>query len=123
MIAPLNSMNIFSNLSPEDTASWDSTLKIWDLVSGQELRILKGHNGQVLGVSVFSDGSKAVSVGSDRTLKIWDLHTGGAIASFTADSTLLTCTVAPDNTTIVVGDILGCVHFLRLENMDGGKEE
>lgn len=116
-------MNIFSNLSPEDTASWDSTLKIWDLASGQELRILKGHNGQVLGVSVFYDGSKAVSVGSDRTLKIWDLDTGDAIASFTADSTLLTCTVTPDNTTIVAEDSLGCVHFLRLEDMDGVKEE
>ncbi len=69
------------------------------------------------------DASKAVSVASDRTLKIWDLHTGGAIASFTADSTLLTCTVAPENTTIVAGDILGCVHFLRLEDIDGVKEE
>ena len=116
-------MNIFSNLSPEDTASCDSTLKIWDLASGQELCTLKGHNGQVLGVAVFPDGSKAVSVASDHTLKIWDLDMGGAIASFTADSTLLTCTVAPDNTTIVAGDILGCVHFLRLEDMDGVKEE
>ena len=99
------------------SASWDSTLKIWDLASGQ------GHNGQVIGVSVFPDDSKAVSVVSDRALKIWDLDTGGAIASFSADSTLLTCTVAPDNTTIIAGDILRCVHFLRLEDMDGVKEE
>lgn len=89
----------------------------------EDYNLLKGHNSQVLGISVFPDGSKAVSVASDRTLKIWDLHTGGAIASFSADSTLLNCTVAPDNTTIIAGDILGCVHFLRLENMDGVKEE
>lgn len=120
-------MNTFTNFLPNRkkviSASWDSTLKIWDLASGQEIGILKGHNSQVLGVSVFPDGSKAVSVASDRTLKIWDLDTGGAIAGFSADSTLLTCTVAPDNTTIMAGDISGCVHFLRLEDMDGGKEK
>jgi WD40 repeat protein len=84
---------------------------------------LKGHNGKVIGVSVFPDGSKVVSVASDRSLKIWDLDMGDTIASFSADSTLLTCTVASDNTTIIAGDILGCVHFLRLEDMDGVKEE
>ena len=105
------------------SASWDSSLKIWDLATGQEILPLKGHNGQVLSVSIFPDGSKAVSVASDRTLKIWDLDKGKAIASFSADSTLLTSTVVPDNTIIVAGDILGCVHFLHLEGIDGGKKE
>ncbi|GAB1537904.1 hypothetical protein NUACC21_05590 [Scytonema sp. NUACC21] len=100
------------------SASWDSSLKIWDLATGKEIDTLKGHNAQVLSVSVFPDGSKVVSVASDRTLKVWDLEKGKAIASFSTDSTLLTCTVAPDNTTIVAGDILGCVHILQLEGMD-----
>jgi WD40 repeat protein len=100
------------------SASWDSTLKVWDLTSGRELHTLKGHRGQVIAVSVTYDGLKAISASSDRTLKIWDLEEGRIIAGFSSDSTLLTCTVAADNATLVAGDILGRVHFLRLEGID-----
>jgi hypothetical protein len=38
------------------------------------------------------------------------------IATFTADAPVLSCTVAPEGGSIIAGDALGRVHFLRLEN-------
>lgn len=39
------------------SASWEKTLKLWDLVRGRELRTLSGHTGLVAGVAVTRIGS------------------------------------------------------------------
>ena len=46
---------------------------------------------------------------------MWDLTNGRQIATFTADADVLACAMTPDGRTIVAGDGLGRVHFLRLE--------
>ncbi|WP_437589434.1 AAA family ATPase [Sorangium sp. So ce1000] len=58
------------------SGSWDKTLKVWDLATGQLLRTLAGHADSVNGVAVTSDGRIAVSASSDKTLKVWNLVTG-----------------------------------------------
>lgn len=69
------------------------------------------------------DGCRAVSVSYDRTLKVWDLETGIIVASFTSESPIFCCVIAPDGVTIapdgviiVAGEASGRVHFIRLEN-------
>ncbi|MFM6209344.1 MAG: hypothetical protein ACKPEZ_28475, partial [Planktothrix sp.] len=56
------------------------------------------------------------SVARDRTMKVWDLHSGSTVAGFSGDGELLSCAVAPDDVTVVVGEASGRLHFLRLEN-------
>ncbi|WP_437537469.1 AAA family ATPase [Sorangium sp. So ce726] len=58
------------------SASFDKTLKVWDLATGQLLRTLEGHTDPVLDVVVTSDSHFAVSASEDKTLKVWDLATG-----------------------------------------------
>ena len=58
------------------SASYDFTLKVWDMESGRELRTIMGHSGVPLGVAVSEDGRQAVSSYTDGTLKVWDLETG-----------------------------------------------
>jgi WD40 repeat protein len=60
------------------SASSDSTLKVWDLATGQAVRTLEGHHDWVKGVAVTPDGRFAVSASGDNTLKVWDLATGQA---------------------------------------------
>ena len=57
------------------SASWDETLKVWDLETGRALRTLEGHSDFVTGVAVTPDGKRAVSASEDETLKVWGLDT------------------------------------------------
>ena len=51
---------------------FDSTLKVWDAETGQELLTLKGHSDWVRSVSFSPDGKRIVSGSDDNTLKVWD---------------------------------------------------
>jgi WD40 repeat protein len=67
-------------LSPDGrravSGSHDTTLKVWDLERGRELRKLEGHSHWVNTVAVSPDGRRAVSGSVDQTLRVWDLETG-----------------------------------------------
>jgi hypothetical protein len=65
------------------SASWDNTLKVWDLESGRELCILTGHSNNVNGVAVTPDSRRAVSASNDTTLKVWDLESGRELCTLT----------------------------------------
>ena len=58
------------------SASYDNTLKIWDIETGTELFTLIGHTNSVNAVAIARDGKTAISASDDNTLKIWDTQTG-----------------------------------------------
>jgi WD40 repeat protein/serine/threonine protein kinase len=61
------------------SGSWDGTLRMWNLQSGESVRTLKGHTDWVNAVAVTPDGARAISASSDRTLRVWDLETGQSV--------------------------------------------
>jgi WD40 repeat protein len=99
------------------SASSDRTLKVWDLDTGAVQCTLAGHAGPVRAVAVTPDGRRAVSASDDATLKVWDLDSGRIVASFPAEAPFLSIAVGPDGLTIVAGDALGRLHFLRIEGI------
>jgi WD40 repeat protein len=58
------------------SGSADTTLRVWDLVTGESLRTLEGHTGWVSSVAVLTEDSRALSASGDGTLRLWDLETG-----------------------------------------------
>jgi WD40 repeat protein len=58
------------------SASFDKTLRIWDMANGRCLRTLKGHSDSVYGVALTVDGQLAVSASWDHTLRVWSLASG-----------------------------------------------
>jgi len=62
------------------TGSYDSTIKIWDMNTGKELRTLRGHT---MGIRCLQfDDTKLISGSLDRTLKIWNWRTGDCISTY-----------------------------------------
>jgi WD40 repeat protein len=57
------------------SASWDGTLRVWNLDTGANLHILSGHTDRVVHVAVTA-GGHAVSASWDKTLRVWDLDSG-----------------------------------------------
>ncbi|HEX2492022.1 MAG TPA: hypothetical protein VHR27_21635, partial [Blastocatellia bacterium] len=54
------------------SGSSDSTVKLWDVGSGQELATFKGHGRSVVFSVTFSpDGKRLASGSQDRTVKLW----------------------------------------------------
>jgi len=68
------------------SASWEATLKVWDLKTGVAPRTLEGHSAPVNGVALTPDGERAVSASLDKTLKVWDLETGVALRTLEGHS-------------------------------------
>ncbi len=65
------------------TGSMDGTVRLWDAASRQELRVLRGHHGEALGVAFHPDGRTLASGGADGTVRLWDTADGRLLNTFT----------------------------------------
>jgi len=54
------------------SASWDKTLKVWDLKTGEEKKTLTGHTDWVMCLIPVSK-NQVVSGSVDDTIKFWDI--------------------------------------------------
>ncbi|NIA12173.1 MAG: TIR domain-containing protein, partial [Nitrospiraceae bacterium] len=61
------------------SGSLDSTLRVWDLDSGEEMQRLVGHTNGVNAVAVTPDGKHVISGSWDNTLRVWDIKSGEEI--------------------------------------------
>ncbi|MDF0590402.1 KGGVGR-motif variant AAA ATPase [Candidatus Methanocrinis natronophilus] len=93
----VSAASVTSNGRRAVSASWDQTLKVWDLETGEEIRTLKGHSEWVNAVAMTPDGRIAVSASRDKTLKVWDLESGEEIRTLKGHSgSVNAVSVTPD---------------------------
>ncbi|MCT7994495.1 serine/threonine-protein kinase [Laspinema olomoucense] len=86
------------------TGSWDKTIKVWNVATGQLLRTLMGHQEAVWSVAVTADGKTLASGSSDQQIKIWNLPTGQLIHTLTGHSNWVAAVdLSPDGTLIASG--------------------
>jgi WD40 repeat protein len=71
------------------TGSTDSTVIIWDIATGRELRVLQGHEGAVRALSCSRDGRLIASGASDKLIKLWDVQTGKELLTLTSHKSMV----------------------------------
>lgn len=112
----INSISVTPNSRFAVTASDDFTIKILDIKSFRdEIMTFFGHSAVVGSAIVTPDYRFIVSVSWDNSIKIWSLLTGRLVTTCYTDAELHSCAVSADGKTVIAGDRVGNVHFLRLE--------
>ncbi|PHH64744.1 hypothetical protein CDD81_4006 [Ophiocordyceps australis] len=61
------------------TGSYDTTIKIWNVETGEEIRTLRGHSAAVRTLQF--DDSKLISGSFDKSIKIWNWQTGECLST------------------------------------------
>lgn len=64
------------------SGSSDTTIKLWDIESGKEVRIFEGHSDSVYSIAITPDGRYIISGSDDGTIKLLDIESGKEIAQF-----------------------------------------
>jgi WD40 repeat protein/tRNA A-37 threonylcarbamoyl transferase component Bud32 len=86
------------------TASDDLTARLWDAATGEQLRVLRGHEGGVeswqrgVRFALFSpDGTMVVTGGKEGMARLWDARTGRELATWAGhDSWVLAAAFSAD---------------------------
>ena len=58
------------------SGGWDKTVRLWDVATGTEKKILRGHLDSIHSVAFSPDGKTLASGGWDKTVRLWDVATG-----------------------------------------------
>ena len=99
------------------TASFDQTLKLWDVESQTVLRTMEGHSGIVLTVAVSPDGQQIASGASDRTIRLWDVPRSEPVSAVRVyDHPLTAMTTSRDGSLIATGDSQGMIRIREMNN-------
>ena len=73
-------------ISPDEqtmiSASWDHTLILWDIQTGESVRQFEAHTDDVEAVAFSPDGQTMVSGSWDTSAILWDVQTGRVIRRF-----------------------------------------
>jgi transcription initiation factor TFIID subunit 5 len=68
----------------------DSTARLWDIQTGECVRLFAGHTGGVRSLAMDPEGRYAATGGEDGKVMIWDLGTGRQVTSYQAHTAPVT---------------------------------
>jgi len=96
------------------------TIEIWDLETGKEIGMLKGHTKGINSVAITPDSQRAISGSNDRTIKVWDLETGQEIRTLKGHTdSIFSVAISPDGRRAISGSE---DHMVKIWDLETGQE-
>ena len=91
------------------TSSYDKTARIWDLSSGEETAVLRGHKGPVERAEFSPDGSRVITAARDGTARIWNATSGEELFVLQPVGNFPTAIFSPNgNRVLTAGELQPC---------------
>jgi WD40 repeat protein len=91
------------------SASWDRTIRIWDLVNGVHLRTFQDNDD--LAVVKFLDSRQVISGSYEGKIKIWDIDCDSGESALTANATPITAAAIGIDGHAIVGRFNGTIEI------------
>ncbi|MEM8532796.1 MAG: WD40 repeat domain-containing protein, partial [Chloroflexota bacterium] len=94
------------------SGSYDGTLWLWQVSTGELLQTFEGHEGRVTSVAYSPDGATVLSGSVDRTLRLWDVSTGEILRTFEGhEDRVNDVAYSPDGQTVLSGSHDGTLRL------------
>jgi WD40 repeat protein/serine/threonine protein kinase len=101
------------------SGSEDNTLRVWNLASGECLRILEGHSSSAEALAITPDGRQFVSGSEDTTLRVWGLARGECLRTLEGHmGGVEAVAISPDGRHVVSGS---WDRTLRVWDLESGE--
>lgn len=69
----------------------DHTIRVWDLETGTQIRVIHGHEQNVNAVALAPDGTRILSASKDSSIVVWDFATGAKVSTLLGHEGSVTC--------------------------------
>ncbi|KAK7931199.1 Cell division control protein 4 [Apiospora marii] len=71
------------------SGSYDNTVRVWRISTGETVHVLQGHSQKVYSVVLDTERNRCISGSMDSFVKIWDLETGSCLHTLEGHSLLV----------------------------------
>ncbi|HPS90705.1 MAG TPA: TIR domain-containing protein [Methanothrix sp.] len=103
------------------SGSYDLTVKIWDLMSGECRATLVGHMGRVNCVAITPDGKRILSGSNDKTIRVWDAIHLEHQTTLELDGFVLSVSTFSDNESVFIG-LSSSKNNVELWSLSNGRQ-
>nr|XP_020455227.1 apoptotic protease-activating factor 1 isoform X1 [Monopterus albus] len=97
--------------------SFDGTVKVWDIESGEKLQDIEAHRGAVLSCHVSPDGCFLATTSADKTAKLWQCESWQCVHTLSGhQGCVRSCRFSWDSLRLATGDDNGEIRLWSVKD-------